>query len=163
MNALCVSSIDLRHVLFSCYVVHNGVRMLEDLSLKGLYRLISRSLHAFALLDLLRAAQDEKKLSVPWANLKKISFRNFVTSQVVHDEIKKMLVQLVGNACKAGEFVLADQMTTRLTAGCFQVRTSTILTLKLTLIFDNTISSHTALHLSLTLSSATTISVFFCW
>jgi hypothetical protein len=46
-----------------------------------------------------------------------------VTSQVVHDEVKKMLVELVGNACKVGEFILADQLTTRLTAGCFQVRT----------------------------------------
>lgn len=46
-----------------------------------------------------------------------------MTSQVVHDEVKKMLVELVGSACKVGEFILADQLTTRLTAGCFQVRT----------------------------------------
>ena len=106
----------------SHFLTHNTNRTLEDLSLRGLYRLISRSLHGFALLDLLRSAQDEKKLPVPWGTLKKISFRNLVTSQVVHDEVKKMLVELVGNACKVGEFILADQLTTRLTAGCFQVR-----------------------------------------
>jgi hypothetical protein len=108
---------------FSLSHTLNTNRTLEDLSLRGLYRLISRSLHGFALLDLLRSAQDEKKLPVPWGTLKKISFRNLVTSQVVHDEVKKMLVELVGNACKVGEFILADQLTTRLTAGCFQVRT----------------------------------------
>ena len=94
---------------------------MEDSSLKGLYRLVSRSVHAFALIDLLRSAQEEKKLPVPWGTLKKISFRSLVCSEVAHDKMKKILLELLGGACKKGETALADQITLRLTSECNQV------------------------------------------
>jgi hypothetical protein len=98
------------------------LRALEDASLKGLHRLVSRSVHALALIDLLRSAQEDKKLPVPWVTLNKMSFRSLVVSHASHDIVKKMLVGLVGGASKVGEVTLADQITTRLTSECFQVR-----------------------------------------
>jgi hypothetical protein len=83
---------------------------------------VSRSVHALALIDLLRSAQEDKKLPVPWGNLNKMSFRSLVVSHGSHDTVKKMLVGLVGGASKVGEVTIADQITTRLTSECFQVR-----------------------------------------
>jgi hypothetical protein len=95
-------------------------RALEDASLRGLYRLISRSIQALALIDLLRSAQEERALRVPWSSLAKLSFKSLVISQGVHDKVKKMLVDLIGGACKVGKVAIADQMTARLTAECYQ-------------------------------------------
>ena len=44
-------------------------------------------MQALALIDLLRAAQEEKSLSVPWAGLGKASFRALVVSPAAHDKV----------------------------------------------------------------------------
>lgn len=83
-------------------------------------------MHALALIDLLRSAQEDKKLPVPWGALNKMSFRSLVVSHASHDTVKKMLVGLVGGASKVGEVTLADQITTRLTTECYQVRATSL-------------------------------------
>ena len=96
-------------------------RALEDESLKGLYRILSRSSQALSLIDLLRSADEEKKMKITWNKFGKLSFRSLVVSQVVHDDVKRMLLDLVGKACRANESNIADSITTRLTTDCYQV------------------------------------------
>jgi len=62
-------------------------RAAEEASVRGLYRLVSRSVQALALIDLLRGAQEDQALAVPWAGLGKASFRALVVSPAVHDKV----------------------------------------------------------------------------
>ena len=110
--------------LFTCFFIYlyfYFCRALEDESLKGLYRILSRSSQALSLIDLLRSANEEKKLKITWNKFGKLSFRSLVVSQVVHDDVKRMLLDLVGNACRANESNIADSITNRLTTDCYQV------------------------------------------
>ena len=123
----CFYSLDFSFFLFFIFrflfsVFHFSVcRALEDESLKGLFRLLSRSSQALSLLDLLRCSNEEKKMKIKWNKFGKLSFRSLVVSQSVHDEVKRMLLDLVGDACKSGESNTADFITSRLTTDCFQV------------------------------------------
>ena len=94
---------------------------MEDESLKGLYRLLSRSSQALSLIDLLRSSVEEKNLPVQWNLFGKLSFRSLVVSQVMHEKVKIMLTDLLSGACKNGASMIADQITGRLTSECYQV------------------------------------------
>jgi hypothetical protein len=110
-----------------------AVRQIEQLSsrhrnpqskhvrrIRGLYCLISRSIQALALIDILCSAHEEEGLLVPWISLENLSFRSLVVSPGVHDRVEKMLVDLMGRAFRGGNVVIADQITVRLSVECFQ-------------------------------------------
>ena len=94
---------------------------MEDESLQGLYRLLSRSSQALSLIDMLRSSVEEKNIPVQWNSFGKLSFKSLVVSQVVHDKVKVMLTDLLSGACKSGANTIADQITGRLTSECYQV------------------------------------------
>jgi hypothetical protein len=135
----------------------NQAKELEDESIKGLYRLCSRSIQALSLVDILSSSG----LKVSWRTLGKISFKSLVISQGVHDKVKQMLADVLGDACEAGKKDIADQISIRLDTQCHDYFSSGDLCLyNASRILDNL--AQITVNSSLSLSQVHTVALSEC-
>jgi hypothetical protein len=68
-------------------------RAIEDASIQGLYRLVTKSLQALSLIEVLSAAGAR----IPWDRLGDVSFRTLVVSSRAHDGVKRLVNAVVSD------------------------------------------------------------------
>ena len=137
--------------LFLCVLIQSSTftfsllfnRFKEHSFLRGLHRLISRSLQALSLIELLLSIKNseknseekegesidvqkkEKKIRIKmpgsWVQLGKIPFSSLVVSEKIHDNMRKVLVGMLGDLCADGFVQEADRIVERLTEKCYLV------------------------------------------
>ena len=114
-------------------------RFKEHSFLRGLHRLISRSLQALSLIELLTSIQNSEEnedktitiqkkekymrmnVSESSMHLGNILFSSLVVSEKVHDSMKTFLVGVLGNFCADGFVQEADRIVEKLTEKCYLV------------------------------------------
>ena len=114
-------------------------RFKEHSFLRGLHRLISRSLQALSLIELLTSIQNSEEnedktitiqkkeknmrmnVSESSMHLGNILFSSLVVSEKVHDSMKMFLVGVLGNFCADGFVQEADRLVEKLTEKCYLV------------------------------------------
>ena len=87
----------------------------EDISIFRCFRLITRSLQALNLLDILSIANEEYAISIPWGNVSGVSFCNFVLSPVVQSRVKSLVHGVISKVSAKN----ADPLIALLDANCF--------------------------------------------
>ena len=146
-----ISSLSFHFFIFFIFSVD---RFNEDSALRGLHRLISRSLQALSLIHILLSinidnygadedvntvgkeedknkesnkiliTEKDQKYKIDsgsWKLLEKIPFYSLVVSVRVHDDMRKLLVGVLGFLCADGQVQVADRMLDRLTEKCYLV------------------------------------------
>jgi hypothetical protein len=92
----------------------------EDCAVHGLFRLVSRSIQALSLFDILIAAESEMKIAIPWSRLENLTFQSIVSSAECHERIQKLLdatLELI-SVSKLG-ISIGDRLTDLLSTHCF--------------------------------------------
>lgn len=91
----------------------------EQISLCLLYRLITRSLHTIALLDILIGVRDDWCIPITWNQLRNISFRALVTSSACHGKVKKLLNALINQISSSDKLAVSERLIERLSDEAF--------------------------------------------
>jgi hypothetical protein len=94
----------------------------EETSIHTLWRLVSRSIQALNLLDILSYIHYKLRVDVPWREFEGISFRTLVVSASTHDRIKRVMGALIVRLNKSTDATVAnavDHVVNRLTDECF--------------------------------------------
>ncbi len=85
-------------------------RAVEDASIRCLYHLISRTLHALSLIELLLTVEKDWKIFIrELSDLNNFTFRSIVVLPKLHDQIKKVIQQLIHNLIRTKKSDLADR------------------------------------------------------
>jgi hypothetical protein len=133
-------------------------KLLDDLSINELYRLITRIIQALSFLDLLLYTSEKYHISILWSKLGCISFKTFVISSNIYDNIKFLLFDFINNIKLTNHRDVLYEVMNKLTKTCYYYFTKGDYCLyESTLIYDK-IQLLTTQSLSLSSSSSSVTS-----
>jgi hypothetical protein len=85
-------------------------KAVEDTSIRCLYHLISRTLHALSLIELLLTVEHDWKVNIrELSDLNNFSFRSIVVLPKLHDQTKRVVQQLIHTLIRSKKTDLADR------------------------------------------------------
>lgn len=94
-------------------------KSLEDASLQSLYLLVSRSIHALSLIDILNTLITKWKLSISLVELADLTFRSLVGLPKAHTSVKKILHEVIQAMATATQDRLSDEIIETLSRDCY--------------------------------------------
>jgi hypothetical protein len=94
-------------------------KMLDDLSINELYRLITRIIQALSFLDLLLYTSEKYHISILWSKLGCISFKTFVVSSNIYDNMKFLLFDFINNIKLTNHRDVLYEVMNKLTKKCY--------------------------------------------